>query len=362
LVEDMAGTVLIAASGTGGHLLPALYIASALQEADPDLKIAFVGAGTPLEEKLIDGRGYPRYVVLSRKLRRMGVRGVVSWILHLPAGLVQAWSLLARLQPGVVIGVGGYASVLPVMVGTLRGVRTWIHEAERRPGWANWLLSMVATKCSLSFSDAVMPVWAKTVITGQPLRPELVSVPFLPIPPEQRRTIFITGGSQGARALDEAGIELAPFFAERGFSVRHQCRPESVERVKSAYERAGVDATVVTFIESMTEVYQWASVVISRSGLGMMRELRFTGRPTILVPLPGAEEQQYNAQLLVERGQGVVCPEGAAFSNRLQAHLEEMLSPQGYEQFCKAAGEGSDDAAAAARIAKGVLELLRQRR
>lgn len=357
----MAGTVLIAASGTGGHLLPALYIAEALQEADPELKVAFVGAGTPLEEKLIDARGYSRYVVLSRKLRRMGVRGIATWLLHLPAGLVQAWSLLARLRPGVVVGVGGYASVLPVMVGALRGVRTWIHEAERRPGWANWLLSLVASRCSVSFSDAVMPVWAKTVVTGQPLRPDLISAHFLPIPPEQRRTIFITGGSQGARALDEAGIALAPFFAERGLSVRHQCRPESVEAVKAAYERAGVDASVVTFIESMTEVYQWASVVISRSGLGMMRELRYTGRPTILVPLPGAEEQHYNAQLLVERGQGIVCPEGAAFSTRLQAHLEEMLSPESYECFCKAAGEGVDDAAAAARIASGVLELLRQR-
>lgn len=357
----MSGTILIAASGTGGHLLPALYIASALKEADPSLKVAFVGAGTPLEEKLIDSRGYPRYVVLSRKLRRMGVRGAISWLLHLPAGLVQAWSLLGRLQPEVVIGVGGYASVLPVMVGALRGVRTWIHEAERRPGWANWLLSVVATKCSLSFPDARMPVWARTVVTGQPLRPELVSVSFAPIPAGKRRTIFITGGSQGARALDEVGIALAPFFAERGLSIRHQCRPEAVEAVKAAYERAGVEATVVSFVDSMTEVYQWASIVISRSGLGMMRELRFTGRPSILVPLPGAEEQHYNAQLLVDRGQGVVCPEGPAFATRMQAHLEQMLSPKDYEGFCKHAGEGSDDASAAARIAEGVLALVKSR-
>ncbi len=357
----MSGTILIAASGTGGHLLPALYIADALKRADPEVRIAFVGAGTPLEEKLVDGGGYPRYVVLSRKLRRMGMRGVVAWLLHLPAGLLQAWSLVRQLQPGVVIGVGGYASVLPVAVGALRGVRTWIHEAERRPGWANWALSVVATKCSVSFSDAHMPVWAHTVVTGQPLRPELIRSTFVPFSAEERRTVLITGGSQGARALDEVGIALAPFFAERGLKVRHQCRPEWVESVRDAYHNAGVDATVGTFIDSMTEAYQWASIVISRSGLGMMRELRYTGRPSILVPLPGAEEQHYNARLLVERGQGVVCPEGAAFASRMQAHLEEMLDPIAYESFQKKPGEGSDDAAAAARIADGVLALLRKR-
>lgn len=358
----MTATILIAASGTGGHLLPALYIAGAIKEADPSVNIAFVGSGTPLEERLIDSRGYARYVVTSRKLRRMGVRGVASWLVHLPAGMVQAWSLLRRLQPDVVIGVGGYASVLPVMVGALRGVRTWIHEAERRPGWANWCLSAVSTKCSLSFADAQMPRWARTVVTGQPLRPDLISASFFPMPEEKRRTVFITGGSQGARALDEVGVALAPFFAERGLSVLHQCRPESVVAVQTAYAQAGADARVVSFVDSMTEVYQWAAVIISRSGLGMMRELRFTGRPTILVPLPGAEEQHYNAQLLVDRGQAVVCPEGPVFASRMQAHLGQMLSPPVYEAFCKLAGEGSDDAAAAARIAEGVLNMIKNRR
>ena len=357
----MGRRILVAASGTGGHLLPALYISKALMAEDPALEISFVGTGSPLEERLIDGAKIPRFIVSAKKLRRMGLGGLLTWLLHVPTALLQNWRLYSSYRPDVVVGVGGYASVFPVVVAWIRGCRTWVHEAERRAGWANLLLSTIATRTSLSFEDAQVSPRARTVFTGQPLRPELVTAQFERGSLEQLKkpTVFITGGSQGSRAIDEAAQGLVPLFKEKGISVIHQARPENVAQLTKAYQESGVQAEVLPFIDDMVRCYKAATIIVSRSGLGMLRELRFVGKPVIFIPLPGAEEQEYNARLLEREHQALVCLEGPGFSDRLRESLVNLLEPEQYPTYCRGTAESAHEGIAAQRIAQGVLGIMK---
>ena len=232
--------VLIAASGTGGHLFPAVEIARALQRRHSPLRVEFVGSGRPLEAVIVGGAGFKRHEISTVGIKQRGVRGLFEFLRTLPFALAQTWRLLSHLRPHLVVGVGGYVSVIPVTLARLRGIPTWIHEAERRPGMANSCLARYASRISLAFPDAVVPCRRKAVYTGQPVRrifQEIAAEENARVHPEH---LLVTGGSQGARTLDEAMLALIPMLRKHGMKVRHQSRKENVERLRAAYVREGL--------------------------------------------------------------------------------------------------------------------------
>jgi UDP-N-acetylglucosamine--N-acetylmuramyl-(pentapeptide) pyrophosphoryl-undecaprenol N-acetylglucosamine transferase len=302
-------TIAIAASGTGGHLLPALTIAKAIEKKLPSARIIFIGSTKGLESKLIGEAGYELYQVPYSKVKRLGFRGLLSFMTSLPGNVFKTWALLRQNKVKLVIGVGGYVSVLPVIVGCLTGRATMIHEAERHPGLANRVLKFFAKKITTAHEDTDFPTWAPTVFTGHPLRLELLSTDYskpLPTPP---RNLVVIGGSLGANALDHSLLLLAPELARLGLEIRHQCRSENQALLEQGYRESNMAATVVTFINAMEETYKWADVVITRAGAGLVRELELVGRPAVMVPLPNAEEQLSNANDLANRGQAIVVQE-----------------------------------------------------
>ena len=137
-------SVLVTASGTGGHLFPALEIMRALKRESAEVDLHFVGTGRHLEAEIIGSAGIELSTILAFGLKRRGLWGVLQFLASLPIGCWQTWKLIDRVRPKVVIGVGGYATFLPVMVAWVRGLPTWIHEAEEVPGLANKVLSLVA--------------------------------------------------------------------------------------------------------------------------------------------------------------------------------------------------------------------------
>lgn len=325
--------VLVAASGTGGHILPAVYVANALREVQPDAEFLFVGSGRPLEQKLIEGNGYRRTVVPLTGLKRLGIKGALTFLCALPCAIRQTWGLLSSFQPHLIIGVGGYVSVLPVLLGALRGIPTWIHEAEHKAGRANWLLAFFSTTISTAWPETDIPHKGKIQVVGHPVRPALLQADFVRESLASPPRILFLGGSQGAQALDAAGRALASWFAERGVSVRHQCRPENEHHLTACYREAGVDAEVVSFVEDMTEALQWSDIVVSRAGAGAVRELALAGRPSILVPLPRSQEQRDNAFVLLEDHQAIVLQEEEGFVTQLRLSLEKLLVPEYYQHF-----------------------------
>ncbi|MBN8549037.1 MAG: UDP-N-acetylglucosamine--N-acetylmuramyl-(pentapeptide) pyrophosphoryl-undecaprenol N-acetylglucosamine transferase [Deltaproteobacteria bacterium] len=352
--------ILVAASGTGGHLGPAVEIAKAIRRKEPSAQIEFVGAGRPLEEKFIDAAGFRRHVISIAGIKRRGLRGVFEFFAALPRAWKATSALLTDFKPQLVLGVGGYVSFLPVTLAAWRGIPTWIHEAELRPGMANFFLCWYASKVSTAFAGAKLPNMKNVVYTGHPLRQELKSLQGRHVTDDAPRRLLIMGGSQGAQAIDLTCKELAPFFTERSIEIFHQCRPENVDVVADAYRLAQTRHRVVSFIDDMAAAYSWADVGMSRAGAGTVMEMEAVNLPAIFIPYPYAQgnHQAANANTLVAKGKALVVEEGAHFKSRLQSALEKMFTREFYRQmFLKPCETRSLNAAD--EIAQGCVELAR---
>lgn len=351
--------VLIAASGTGGHLFPALFIARAFRELLGErARIEFVGSGRPLEAKLIDGAGFVRHVITTAGVKRRGLKGLLEFASTLPRALLGVRRILKTLKPHVVVGVGGYVSVLPVTLARLYGIKTWIHEAELRPGMANSLLCRYAQRVSIAFEKAVMPRASNLVYTGHPVRPELSQVRPVPDLKASPRRILVIGGSQGAQAIDAAMLGLAEFLRRHEVELRHQTRPENVEAMKSEYASHKLKAEVSGFIDDMAAAYDWCELIVSRSGAGSVMEIGVVNRPAILIPYPYAQgnHQAANARTLESAGKALIVEEGAHFGERLRGALSKLLDPHGYNEIKNRPFESRSPGASHA-IARGCLEL-----
>ena len=352
-------TVLIAASGSGGHLLPALYIANELKRINPGLNIHFVGSGRPLEAEVIGKAGFPVHTISIVGLKSRGFAGLLQFVCKLPAALMQTLRLFRNLKPNLVIGVGGYVTFLPVTVAWFKRIPRWIHEAERKPGLANKILSLYASAVSVAFAETILPRPKLKIFTGHPLRPELKQFRDSPKSVVVPKSLLVMGGSQGSQAIDMALIDLIPFIKRQGLSIWHQCREDNVAKVSAAYQAAGVSARVASFIHDMPEAYRFADLIVSRSGAGSVMELGVVNLPCILVPFPFAQglHQHVNANILVSAGKALMVEEGAEFSKRLESAIEELLNPVRYSQMKKlpAVDRGLD---AAEKIARGCLGLM----
>lgn len=326
----MKRTVLIAASGTGGHLLPALYIAQAMQHLDKDIDIQFVGSGRPLEEKIIGKAGYPLHVLPVVGLRNRGIKGFFEFIVSIPKAFLEVQRLFKKVNPSLVVGVGGYVSVFPILWSKVLGKTSWIHEAEVRPGWANWFLSFFTDKISTAFLESTVPCRSKVIYTGHPLRPGLIKARSETALNHDPRKILITGGSQGAQSLDEQVPQVLKDLNVPELEIFHQCRADNEQRVKDRYQQFGQNARVAPFIQSIEEVYAWCDLIISRSGAGALREFEVVNKPVIFVPLPYSAEQHDNAARLASHGKAVIVEEGVRFSEQLKTELLQLLDQSHY--------------------------------
>ncbi len=311
--------ILIAASGSGGHLLPALYIAEEFQKLLPDSKIEFCGSGRPLEEKLIGRRGYPINIIPIVGVSRRGLLGKLEFIFKLPWAFIKTLYLIFRFQPDLVLGVGGYISVLPIILGKVAFAKTVIHEAELHPGMANRYLSYFADLATLANPETQFPGTVTKAYTGQPLNPKLFNLSY-PFPKDLKR-ILILGGSQGANKLDLGIAGLADFFAAQGIAIKHQSRPENIDHLKSVYQQKNIEAEVFSFSDDIPTLYQWADLIITRSGLNTVRELELIGKPAIFVPLPKAPEQRENAEVYQRQFLAEVVSESEQLSSDLEVKI-----------------------------------------
>lgn len=355
--------IIVAASGTGGHLIPAMHIVSALKKVDPNCVIEFIGAGRPLEEKLVVEKGYTRHTIASAGVKRRKLVGVFQFLVRLPKGISQISSLYRSFNPDVVVGVGGYVSVLPIIVARWKGIPTWIHEAERQPGLANRVLGYFADRMSTAFADTKVGGRVQVVHTGHPVREELARVDSVTIRPDAPKRLLILGGSQGARGLDESVPHLASLLSERKIEVVHQCRPDAMELVVNSYRAAGVAAHVVNFIDDMAGAYDWSDVIISRAGASSVAEIACVNRPAIFVPYPFQQgtHQTDNARVLVDQQKALLVEESAPdFAGRLKGALERLLDPSVFKGMKEAPGPNRSTNAASS-IAQGILELVTAR-
>jgi UDP-N-acetylglucosamine--N-acetylmuramyl-(pentapeptide) pyrophosphoryl-undecaprenol N-acetylglucosamine transferase len=312
----MALVVAFAGGGTGGHIFPALALAETIGKREPDVSLRFIGTERGLEGEHVPAAGYVLDLVPSRPVLGRGPLDVLAALVSLGRGLFAARRLLREMHPDLVIGVGGYASVPAVLAALTLRIPTALLEPNARPGRANRLLGRFAGCIFVQFEDA-MPYFksGRVRLLGYPVR----DIPQGNASPRAGgdTRLLITGGSQGARAINRA-IAAGLDRLSHGFEISHQTGLNDIEEIRSAYADAGFAAEVTPFFYDMPERLAKADLVVARSGAATVAELCSAGVASVLVPYPYAADghQMANARELERAGGCVVVPD---------AEVEERL-------------------------------------
>lgn len=345
----MAGAVLIAAGGTGGHLFPGIAVADELVRRDAARRVVFVGTPLGLETRLVPRAGYRLELLPILPLNAVGLLRAARGLLALPRGLARAAALLRRLRPEAVLGVGGYAGGPVVLVAALLGVRTVILEPNARPGLANRLLRPLVGRAACGYDETLRAFGPKGVLTGNPVRGGFASLPRKAHAPPLSLLAF--GGSQGSKALNDALVAALPHLpGPDRLRIVHQTGEAMREGVKTAYAAAGREAEVLPFLDDMERRFAEADLVCSRSGAATCAELAAAGRAAVLVPFARSadDHQRTNARALVAAGAARMIEEGDLTGESLARAIRELVErPERIEAMEEAARRlGRPDAAA----------------
>lgn len=325
--------VILTTGGTGGHIFPALAVAEEITAHNPGCRVLFVGTKRGPEGDLARSRGLEFKALPSAGVLGRGLRSV-SGIASLITGLALAIPLVLRYRPDAVVGFGGYASFAAVAAAFLLHRPTALHEQNSVPGVANRLLGRIVRTIFLSFPDTHKRFQAeKTELVGNPVRQDICALANAPAKPaDETRRLLVLGGSQGAKALNDAMLEALPVLLEAGIEIVHQTGPRDFERVRQGYEglkSSGADANSPrAFIEDMAGTYAWADLAVCRSGASTVFELAASGTPAVLVPFPYAthDHQRVNAEYLAKAGAAELVLQQDFSGERLAKMVVELTS------------------------------------
>jgi UDP-N-acetylglucosamine--N-acetylmuramyl-(pentapeptide) pyrophosphoryl-undecaprenol N-acetylglucosamine transferase len=325
----MAIRVLIAAGGTGGHIYPGLAVAKEIVRRDPESVVRFVGTAKGLETRLVPQAGFELSLIESAGLVNMGLRERVRGMAVLPKSFAAARRLIREFRPDAVVGAGGYVSGPVLLTAALMRVPTLVMESNAVPGFTNRTLARFVRAAAVSFEAALPYFRGKGVVTGNPVRREFFDIPEKEID-TNAFSLLIFGGSQGARAVNEAMVAALPHLAARRDALRvtHQTGKLDFEKVRQGYEAAGWAgrADVREYIDDMVSAFTSADLIISRAGATTSFELMAAGRPAIMVPLPGQLEQRKNAEALQQAGAAKMILQPELTGERLAKEIDALAS------------------------------------
>lgn len=299
--------VLIAAGGTGGHIYPGIAVAQELRRRHGEAKVKFVGTARGLESRLVPQAGFELTLIDSSGLKNVSLGARVRGVATLPKSFMDALRIIRQFKPDVVVGAGGYVSGPVVLMAALTNRPTLIMESNALPGWTNRVLARFVDRAAVSFEEALPFFRGKAVVTGNPVRHE-----FFEIRPKSRDatrfSLLVFGGSQGARAINEAMMSALPQLKASPvpLQIKHQTGTADFERVQAAYENAGLenDAEVRSYIDNMVTDFANADLVICRAGATTTAELIAAGKAAVMIPFPLAadDHQRKNAEALQAAG------------------------------------------------------------
>jgi len=299
--------VLIAAGGTGGHIYPGIAVAHEIMRRNPSSVVRFVGTARGLEGRLVPKSGFELSIIESAGLKNVSLGGKVRGLLLLPKSFLAARRVIQQFNPEIVVGAGGYVSGPVLLTAWLMRLPTLVMDSNALPGWTNRVLARFIDKAAVSFADALPYFRGKGVLTGNPVRQE-----FFGIPPKPRDaskySLLIFGGSQGARAINEAMIAaLTELTNEKNLlHIVHQTGEAEFEKVKQGYGEVSWShhADVRRYIDDMVNEFSRADLVICRAGATTTAELVAAGKAAIMIPFPLAadDHQRKNAEALMTAG------------------------------------------------------------
>jgi UDP-N-acetylglucosamine--N-acetylmuramyl-(pentapeptide) pyrophosphoryl-undecaprenol N-acetylglucosamine transferase len=357
---------ILAGGGTGGHVIPALAIASELKK-NYGAEVMFIGTARGIENRLVPAAGFPLQLVRVGALKNVGLMTRAKTAFDLPRAIWSASRMLNEFAPDIVIGVGGYASGPAMLAAVVKHMPTLAFEPNVVPGFANRVVARFVSAAAVHFEETAK-YFRHGEVTGVPVRQA-----FFEIPPKRGGipTLLVFGGSQGAHAINQAMLRCLRVLQREapGIHIIHQTGERDYNDALAAYESlkgaTGAAATQLTFevfkfIDDMPAAFARADLVVCRSGASTVAEITAAGKPAIFVPFPRAadDHQRINAEALARHGAAVVVEESKLEGVWLAETIAALLgdAPR-LQRMSRAARElahpnaARDIAAMAARLA-----------
>ena len=323
--------LLIAGGGTGGHVFPALAIAREWMSRGSERDVVLVGTKRGIEMKLVPQAGLPLETLRIAGLKGKSGAALVKNLAMLGPGLADAFRVFRKHKPVAAFGVGGYAAGPMLLATWLSGVPNVIFEPNAEPGFTNRVLARISKRIATGYDISTRAWGAKAVVTGCPVRTEFFSI--APRTPQKPFHLLITGGSQGALAINRTVVDAMDRLATRKneLAIVHQTGERDYNAVRTAYARREYPADVVPFLSNMAERFAWADVIVCRAGAITAAEIAASGRAAVFIPFGHATDshQLRNAQEMARAGAGRVIPEPELTPERLSSEIFSLLDRPG---------------------------------
>ena len=318
--------IVLAAGGTGGHVFPGIATAEALNDLGHNTILATDSRGKAYQ-------GNVRRVLIAASSLRGGAWLKIKGLFSIIHGVLQAALLLHREKTDLVIGFGGFPSLPTLIAAKLMGCPIVLHEQNAVLGKANRIVAKFAQSIAVAFEHVRYADPNKTVLIGNPVRAKIADAKNQAYNAPSTNgpiRVLIFGGSQGARIFGDlipTTMQLLPYEFLKRIKVDQQCRSEDINRVKTAYIKAEIEAEIAEFFHDMPERLEAAHLVISRSGASTVAELTASGRPSLLIPYAAAtdDHQTANADALTSRGAAWRISEDEASAEKLVEKLSKLF-------------------------------------
>lgn len=341
--------ILLVGGGTGGHVYPLVAVARALQARQPGIELRLLGDGLYLERAAKES-GIPYRTIIAPKLRRYASAGNVFDLFKIPFAIIQSFWQMFWYMPDVVFAKGGYTCVFPTLAARFFMVPVYLHESDSVPGLSNRLLAKRSKLVFTAFPSAdqfFAQMGKPTMNVGNPIRTQMAALDHasglaaLQLSGD-KKTVFVTGGSQGAQQINDLILNGLVQLVQKGWNVIHQTGDNNFNAVKKTVEQYIADGKdsygpllaaqyrVYPFLDEgqMAAAYGAADIVVSRAGAEALSEIALVGKPSIVVPLAGSagDHQMYNAAEFAKYG-GVIIDGANATPQILLSQIERLAEP-----------------------------------
>ena len=325
--------VMIVAGGTGGHIFPALAVAELMTDANYDVQ--WMASQRGLEQKLVTK--YPLHSLPVQALRGKSMLARLMALYKLFVSICRAWRILRKMQPELLLTMGGYASAPGVVAAWLLRIPIVMHEQNSCAGLTNRVLARFASKV-LSGFPKVQGLKDYSVV-GNPVRQDFINLPQKQFADVKPLKILVVGGSQGAQFFNQTFPGAFSALAQkRQIAVRHQTGVKQFAQVQAAYANLTFPADVSEFIDDMAEAYAWADIILARSGASTVAEVAAAGLPAVFVPYPYAvdDHQFYNAKWLADADAAIIVRQGLDAADKITDYMTGLAHQQLLDMSVKA--------------------------
>jgi len=358
--------IMITGGGTAGHTSPAVAVIEELQSRDPRLALQWVGRRGAVEERVAELHSISFRALPVSGWPRRGIFKRIWVAIQLALALVLAFVHLRRFRPQAILAVGGYVSVPLTIVAQRLGIPTILHEQNRSMGLANRLLAKKASRILLSFEDTTGAYPKENAqVVGNPVRKDFHNPPSKLEARERldldtkTPVIVITGGSQGARTINNAMAHILETIQPRQAQFIWLAGRAGAEAARAIADKSDAPVRVHAFVDNMADVCAASDLLISRAGASSTAEIAVLGRPSILIPYPAATDnhQEHNARAMESAGAAVVLLDAECTGDKILEILEGLLADPARLQVMADAAKTTAHPGAADAIAEEIIKL-----